>query len=286
MSETQPAQPSRFLNGTPIEILNEALVRGQIRSALFDFDGTLSLIRTGWQEVMVPMMVEILLAETPTRESPAELERIVRGFVDRLTGKQTIYQMIQLAEEIARRGGTPRAPLAYKHEYHDRLLAQIDWRREGLRRGEIDPREMVVPGSFEMLSALCDRGVTLYLASGTDLKYVREEADLLGLTRYFSGGVFGALDRYENFSKAMVIDQILKTYHLRGEQLVAFGDGFVEVENAKAVGGLAVGVASEEEKREGINEWKRQRLIAAGADLIIPDFREHKRLIAYLWAEE
>jgi len=27
---------------------------------LFDFDGTLSLIRSGWVDVMVPMMVEIL----------------------------------------------------------------------------------------------------------------------------------------------------------------------------------------------------------------------------------
>ena len=31
------------------------------RVALFDFDGTLSLIRSGWVDVMVPMMVEILL---------------------------------------------------------------------------------------------------------------------------------------------------------------------------------------------------------------------------------
>lgn len=286
MSERQPIPRGRFLTGTQIEVLHEPLLRGRIRSALFDFDGTISLIRTGWQEVMVPMMVEVLLAETPTRESPAELERIVRDFVDRLTGKQTIYQMIQLAEEITRRGGQPRDPLAYKHEYHDRLLARIDWRREGLRRGEIDPRELVVPGSLEMLSALCDRGVTLYLASGTDLHYVQEEADLLGVTRFFAGGIFGALDQYEKFSKAMVIDHILQTYHLRGEQLVAFGDGFVEIENTKAVGGIAVGVASEEEKRQGINEWKRRRLIGAGADLIIPDFREHERLVAYLWAEE
>ena len=37
--------------------------------------------------------------------------------------------------------------------------------------------------------------------------------------------------------------------------------------------GLAVGVASDEVKRQGINAWKRKRLIQAGADLIVGDYR-------------
>ena len=41
----------------------------------------------------------------------------------RLNGRQTIYQMIQLADEVTQRGGTPLEPLAYKHRYHDRLMA-------------------------------------------------------------------------------------------------------------------------------------------------------------------
>ena len=47
---------------------------------LFDFDGSLSLIRTGWFETMVPMMVETL-AELNTGESQAELRRVVEEFV-------------------------------------------------------------------------------------------------------------------------------------------------------------------------------------------------------------
>ena len=47
------------LNNTSIELVRA--VDGQnIRHAVLDFDGTLSLIRDGWQNVMVPMMVEIL----------------------------------------------------------------------------------------------------------------------------------------------------------------------------------------------------------------------------------
>ena len=36
--------------------------RPGISHVLFDFDGTLSLIRQGWPEVMVPMFTEVLPA--------------------------------------------------------------------------------------------------------------------------------------------------------------------------------------------------------------------------------
>jgi hypothetical protein len=67
--------------------------------------------------------------------------------------------------------------------------------------------------------------------------------------------------------------------------LVAFGDGYVEIEDTKAAGGIAVGVASNEAARLGIDDWKRSRLISAGADVIVPDFREQRRLLAYLFGE-
>ena len=82
-----------------IEVLRPDIPRGHFRSVLFDFDGTLSLIREGWPQVMIPMMVEVL-KETGTKESEAELSEQVCDFVMRLNGKQTIYQMIQLADEV------------------------------------------------------------------------------------------------------------------------------------------------------------------------------------------
>src|SRR5215217_7978751 len=96
-----------------IEIISRDVTARGTRVALFDFDGTLSLIRAGWVDVMVPMMLE-LLAETQTGESEAELRTVVEEFVGRLTGKQTIYQMIELADNIEKRGGTPQDPLVYK----------------------------------------------------------------------------------------------------------------------------------------------------------------------------
>src|SRR6266576_1810715 len=93
-----------------IEVLRPDLPRGQFRSVLFDFDGTLSLIREGWPQVMIPMMVGVL-RQTGTAESEGDLTAAVEDFVMRLNGRQTIYQMIELAEEVRRRGGEPLPPL-------------------------------------------------------------------------------------------------------------------------------------------------------------------------------
>ncbi len=270
-----------YLPGTQIEIINADISRASFGHALFDFDGTVSLIREGWQQVMIPMMVEILLA-TPGAEDETTITQVVTDFVTRLTGKQTIYQMIQLVEEIKRRGGQPKEPLAYKYDYLDRLWTRIENRVTGLKNGRFDPIEMVVPGVVDTLAALRQQGVTCYLASGTDEKFVIDEAQILGVADYFNGGIYGAQDDYKTFSKKMVIDRILYEHHLAGNQLVTFGDGYVEIENTTAVRGIAVGVASNEAERQGIDTWKRQRLIEAGADIIIPDFREYEALLHYL----
>jgi phosphoglycolate phosphatase len=264
-----------------IEVVHTHFERGRIRHALFDFDGTLSLIREGWQQVMIPMMVE-LLQQTPRRETESELRCVVTEYVARLTGKQTIYQMIQLAEEITLRGGQPADPLSYKRMYLDRLWERIKDRVAGLKAGQTPPDEMMVPGARAMLQAMHERGVCCYLASGTDESAVLDEAAALCISPYFAG-IYGAQDDYKRFSKKLVIERIIAENHLEGCEFVAFGDGFVEIEETKRVNGIAVGVASNEAAREGIDAWKRDRLIQAGADVIIPDFRESGRLTAYLF---
>jgi phosphoglycolate phosphatase-like HAD superfamily hydrolase len=146
---------------------------------------------------------------------------------------------------------------------------------------------MLVPHSREILGALRDLGVELYVASGTDAQYVLDEAQLLGLDRYFGSKIYGALDDYKTFSKAKVIQRILRENEVEGASLLAFGDGYVEIQNVKAVGGTAVAVASDEAGRSGKPDpWKRDRLIGVGADLVIPDYRDWRTLIDYFWSAE
>jgi phosphoglycolate phosphatase-like HAD superfamily hydrolase len=266
-----------------IEIINPAIERGLIRHALFDFDGTLSLVREGWQQVMIPQMVQWLM-ETPRHESEDQIHALVTDFVTTLTGKQTIYQMIRLAEEIEMRGGQPLDPLVYKRRYLDSLWERIKERVARLKAGAVDPDELMVPGARAMLEALNRRGVRCYLASGTDEPYVLDEAAALRITHFFTA-MYGARDDYKTFSKKILIERIISEKRLAGPQFVAFGDGFVEIEDAKGAGGIAVGVASNEATRTGIDDWKRSRLIRAGADIIIPDFRCSADLASYLFAE-
>lgn len=267
---------SASLQEKGIELVHPDFVRGRIHSALFDFDGTISLIREGWQGIMIPMMVEIL-EKTPKHEDHDVIEQVVTEFVTRLTGKQTIYQMMQLCEEIIVRGGDPDEPLVYKKIYNERLNEHIHTRLSDLRNGRVEPADMMVPGALEWLQILKGRGTRCTLASGTDDQYVQAEARLLGLKPYFSG-IYGALDNLEMNSKKMVIDRILTENKLVGPEFVVFGDGFVEIEDSKAAGGIAVGVASNERSRCGVDEWKRKRLMMASADLIIADFRCYSSL--------
>lgn len=251
------------------------------RAVLFDFDGTLSLVRKGWQRVMVSFMTEVLRS-TGTDETNEELESLVRDYVAVLSGKQTVYQMIRLVEEVRRRGACPLDPVEYKRRYHDRLWKTVGVRCEMLRRGKEHPDDWLLPGSRSILRTLEGMGLELYLASGTDLDYVIEEARLLDIGHFFADRIYGALDDYKRFSKRMVIQRILEEHRLGGPELIAFGDGYVEIQETRRVEGIAVGVASDESGGTGYDAFKKERLMAAGADLLIPNFLESSEILATL----
>src|SRR3982074_3001272 len=110
-----------------LEIIHPGAAAPDARVAIFDFDGTLSLIRTGWMNVMVPMMIEIR-AGVHRGETEDHPRPVSEDFVWRLTGKETLYQMIELADQVKLRGGTPLDPLDYKRRYLDRLAVVIEHR--------------------------------------------------------------------------------------------------------------------------------------------------------------
>ena len=161
---------------------------------------------------MLPMFVEFL--PRGAGETEEAVRQLLLDDIMRLNGKQTIYQMIQLAKRIRERGGQPQDPLNY-------------------------------------------------------------------VARYFGPHIYGAQDNYKDFSKKLVIERLLRENNISGEQLLAYGDGYVEIQNTKEVGGLAVAVASDEAHNGSghMDEWKRQRLLGVGADVVIPDFRDAIRIL-------
>jgi phosphoglycolate phosphatase-like HAD superfamily hydrolase len=145
-----------------------------------------------------------------------------------------------------------------------------------LADGDAEPGEFLLHGSISLLDCLEARGWNLYLASGTDESFVKREAGLLGLSRYFGGHIYGAQDDYKSFSKKQVIERILRENEVKGDRLLVIGDGYVEIEDGKNAGGLAVAVASDEANNGAgrFDKWKRERLLGVGADIVVPDYRD------------
>jgi phosphoglycolate phosphatase len=271
-------------NGNLIEHIRPGASAAGAKVALFDFDGTISIIRSGWIDVMAPMMVEILL-DLKTGEAQAELDSLVREFIWRTTGKETIYQMMDFADHVQKRGGQAREPLEYKKMYLDRLWVKIRGRIDDLKQGRVSPEQYMVPGARALLESLKERGLKLYLASGTDEIYMKEEARLLDVARYFEGGVYGAQEDYKSFSKKILIQRIISDSDVDGREIVGFGDGYVEIEEVKLVGGVTVGVATQEPECREIDPWKRQRLIGVGADYIVPNFLARQQILDALFSK-
>ncbi len=272
----------------PAEILNPAVRRGPFRAVLFDFDGTLSLIREGWPRVMVGMMVERLRGLSLIREPEAELHATLDDLIMQLNGQPTVRQMEAFATELQRRGGTPADPRVYLDDYIARLMGQVRGRWQALETGRATAAEWVVPDAHAMLGNLRERGVPLFVASGTEYDHVFREAHLLEVDAFFPTGINAPKDNDPHFRKAHVIERVLSELGIRGEELLGFGDGVVETQEVKRVGGVAVGVASSEQGSGlgAVNAEKRARLATAGADLIVPDYARHAELLRWLWGED
>jgi phosphoglycolate phosphatase-like HAD superfamily hydrolase len=271
-----------LLPGTQIEIINE-VERGRFKYGLFDFDGTVSLLREGWQDIMAPVMVEMICGDTkPTQDIYDEVQRVI----DETTGIQTIYQMQVLEKMVRAHGLVPEEkildPFGYKDIYNDRLMVPVRERIAKVQSGALPIEQTIVRGSIEFVKKLRERGLQLYVFSGTDREDVRNEAAQLGAAPYFNE-IWGAIRDLEGYSKDKVIKEILAEHKLHGAEVLICGDGPVELKNAKENGCVALGVCSDEKAGQGWDMHKRQRLIKAGADILVPDFGEVDKLLEYLF---
>ncbi|RAP76593.1 HAD family hydrolase [Paenibacillus montanisoli] len=245
-----------------------------IKAVLFDFDGTISTLRAGWEEVMRPFMKESITGlHALSMEQEAALNQEIDAYIDHSTGIQTIYQMKWLAHTVHEKGWNERvlSEWEYKAEYNRRLLERVTDRIGKLRKGELQPEDFLIRGAAEFVRELHRRGVELYVASGTDHPDVVQEAEVLGLASFFNEIAGAPVGRAE-CSKEKVLRELIETKGLTGEELAVIGDGKVEIQLGKEAGGLALGLASNEELREGMNPVKERRLRTAGADWISGDF--------------
>ncbi len=282
---------AKFLPDSEIELCSpDVMLRmGNIKHALFDNDGTVSTLRQGWETIMEPVMIKAILGdqyESAGNELYQEVRSRVLEFIDMSTGIQTILQMEALVKMVDEFNIVPKEKIqdkfAYKKLYLDSLTAVVSRKLEKLANGQLNIDDFTMKGSFDFLKALKEKGVKLYMASGTDKEDVINEAKLLGYADLFDGGIYGSENDVKKYSKKLIINRIINDNNLKGNELVVFGDGPVEIKECIKSGGIAVGIASDEIRRFGLNEEKRTRLIKSGAQIIIPDFSQIDRLLDLL----
>lgn len=264
-----------------VEFSPSFAARPQISHVVFDFDGTIAWLKHGWPDIMTNLLLPYF--PNGTDETRGNL----RGEILSLNGKPPIYQIRHCLEMVRQSGGTPPGPEDVLNQYATRLGDVIRLRISEISKGEVSPVAYLVHGATTILEQLKARGLTLIILSGTDQKYVLAEAGLLGLTAYFGRHIYGATTDHVASSKEAVIGRILAEEGISGEHLLSFGDGPVEIEVTKQVGGLAVGVASDEDVNgSGRMDPQKQRLLkSAGADVLIPDYRDASALIECLFGK-
>lgn len=250
------------------------MASSKVKVVLFDFDGTLSTLRAGWEAVMIPFMKESIVGSRSLL--PADDRNIqseIEAYVDQSTGIQTIYQMRWLAEKVRTVGWNKEigGEWEYKAEYNRRLLIHVQQRIRSLETGELRPDDYLMKGSVAFLQSLDRLGVEMYVASGTDHPDVVREAGVLKVAHFFKEIVGAPVDRAE-CSKEKIIQELIDSKNLKGSEFAVIGDGKVEIRLAKECGSLALGLASDENRREGLNPVKEKRLAAAGADHMASDF--------------
>ncbi len=253
--------------------------------ALFDFDGTLSLLRAGWQTVMHSLMEETLRSAWRTGHGfpQAEWSSRIDEYIRASTGIQTIEQMQWLHQQMLSMGASAESIWTYKERYRERLGAHISRRIVSVKTGQAPADGYLVRGSVGLLEALREAGYTLCLASGTDDADVRREASLLGIAKYFQE-IRGAQDHSWENPKAVVMERMLReaiTWQPKSRPLV-IGDGPVEIALGRQHRAVTIGVASDETGRRRHDPEKMDRLRLAGADLIVDDWSDLTKIFHVL----
>lgn len=269
---------------TPFALLES---RPAVRYAVFDHDGTISVLRQGWETIMEECMVDAVSGGGKcSSEELGRIREYCRKFIVKSTGIQTISQMVMLVDIVRRWGIVPEEKILtakqYKDIYNEALLKYIEHRLRSVETGTLSPEETTIAGSISLLRTLARAGVKIYLASGTDIDDVRHEASILGYADCFTGGIFGSVGDVKNDPKRQVLRKILAEEEVDMTRLVIFGDGPVEMREARENGAIAFGVMSDEKRRSGWNADKRSRLIHAGADILVPDFKEYDKIAGFL----
>lgn len=248
---------------------------------LFDLDGTISLMRGGWAQHMLSIFLKKISPQPG--ETPEQLQAMLLDDMMRQNGKPSVFQFVRFSERLVERGGKPIDPQKETDAFVRELQVCAQQRRQAVLSGQRSRESILVPGVLTFLHLLQERGLTLWLASGTDEKIVQPELEELGLKPFFGERTYAYRP---GFSKVQVIEKILSQPSMSPDQLVSFGDGFVEIHETAQRGGVAVAVASDEswvdlppyQGSGRMDTLKEALLVEAGARVVTADYADAEKL--------
>ncbi len=274
------------ISGTNIEIIRP-FDGSNITTVLFDFDGTLSRERDGWVNLMVAANSGAMAQAIPGISVLEAVEWVIND-IEKTIGIPTYQQMKRLADEISNRSGSSLSLQRYKDIYNDALTSMVKTTHQRFLSGELEIEDLRVPGAIELLTEL-DRKFgkkALFLSSGTDIKPIKQSVKILDYEKFFEDRIMaaGLNGNQDDCPKQLIIEKLIAERNLQPGQLLAFGDGVPEIEYANRSGGICVGVLTPdkshyENRGHFTIEKKRERLIKAGAHLLVTDFTYASKLI-------
>jgi phosphoglycolate phosphatase len=142
------------------------------------------------------------------------------------------------------------------------------------RFNELNPADAIelLPGVPDLLEALKKQGAHIGLVTGNLEEIAWGKLKKAGIARYFTFGGFGSDHSDRREMAALAIKRCNALYGLTGNSpVVLFGDTPNDIAAARAVGALAVGVAT--------GYPSRDQLLAAGADFVFDNLADTRAVL-------
>lgn len=220
---------------------------GPERLVLFDIDGTLISAGDAPRRAFRRALVEAFGTEGDAATSDFSGK----------TDPQIVYELMLAA-------GFAESDI--EHRIEDLFRRYL----EGLERELVaETRHFVFPGVVDLVEALEeDSRVVVGLVTGNVREGARLKLDHFGLWRRFAVGAFGSDDRFRDRLPAIAVDRAEQHtgHRFVGRQIIVVGDTPADIQCARAVGAVAVAVATGVPSRETLAAHAPDVLVDSLAD--------------------
>jgi len=247
-----------------IKIINNK--KAKILAAIVDWDGTISLLREGWNKVMKDYIANYI-SLNPQKKDLLWAE----NFIKETMGENTVDQMLGMMAK-AHENGVKNMPidqkkrknLAEKQRIKYRKSLEEKMRSKRIKRAKVHPGEFINKGIKKFLQELKKRNVKIFVISGSEQKErggIEEEVEILKLKHYFEK-VFGYNGQIHPYTKENALKWIIKKYKIKNPlQILVVGDGPKEIKTGRDFGTITIGLVS--------NNLSKKNLLKSGADYIV-----------------